>query len=98
MRNLNTYIFATNFVALIAKDLNGTLVRELKDGTYYLDKDCFNQFISEKDKTQNVFQLVCSIVHALTQQDELDIVRDGLVVVDTVVWNEDGFIYEYYDR
>ena len=98
MQNLNAYIFAANFVALISKDLNGTLIRKLGDGTFYLDKDCFHQFTHEREKAPHIFQIVCTIVRAVTQQDELDIMGDDLMVVDIVVWNEDGFSYEYYDR
>ena len=92
MHNLPGYLFLAESVLSIARTLKGTLI--INDGyDYHIDVEMLKYCIgSAKD------ELVCAkfvylLIHALTNQDKLNLITTAGDIVGTITWNEEQQTY-----
>ena len=92
MRNLPGYLFLTESVLAVARTLKGTLI--INDGyDYHIDVEMLKYCIGNARDELACIKFVYSLIHALTNQDELNLITTAGDIVGTITWNEEQQTY-----
>lgn len=92
MRNLPGYLFLTESVLAVARTLKGTLI--INDGyDYHIDVEMLKYCIGNAKDELACAKFVYSLIHALTNQNELNLITTAGDIVGTITWNEEQQTY-----
>ena len=92
MHNLPGYIFLAESILAVARTLKGTLI--INDGyDYHIDVEMLKYWLSNARDELACIKFVYSLIHALTNQDELNLITTAGDIVGTITWNEEQQTY-----
>ena len=92
MHNLPGYLFLAESVLAVARTLKGTLI--IHDGyDYHIDVEMLKYCIGNATDELACAKFVYSLIHALTNQDELNLITTAGDIVGTITWNEEQQTY-----
>ena len=92
MHNLSGYLFFAESVLAVARTFKGTLI--INDGyDYYIDVKMLKYCICNAKDELACAKFVFSLIHALTNQNELNLITTAGDIVGTITWNEEQQTY-----
>jgi hypothetical protein len=92
MRNLPGYLFLTESVLAVARTLKGTLI--INDGyDYHIDVEMLKYCIGNAKDELACVKFVYLLIHALTNQNKLNLITKAGDIVGTIIWNEEQQTY-----
>lgn len=92
MRNLPGYLFLTESVLAVARTFKDTLI--INDGyDYHIDVEMLKYCIVNAKNELACAKFVFSLIHALTKQDELNLITTAGDIVGTITWDEEQQTY-----
>jgi hypothetical protein len=87
MHNLLGYLFLTESILAVARTLKGTLI--IHDGyNYHIDVEMLKYCIGNAKDELTCAKFVYSLIHALTNQNKLNLTTTAGDIVGTITWNE----------
>ena len=94
MKALINYIFLTEPILSLARDLKDTLV--LNNGQdYYLQYSVLKQCLENANNTEVCVKFLCNLIWAITKsQEQMNVLNDDGYIVATLHWNQEKQIYE----
>ena len=94
MKALINYIFLTEPILSLARDLKGTLI--LNDGEdYYLSFGVLKQCLKDTNNMEACVKFLCNLIYAITKgQVHMNVLNEDGYIVATMDWNQEKQIYE----
>lgn len=93
MHNLPGYLFLVESVLAVARTFKGTLI--INDGhDYHIDVEILKYCIGNAKDELACAKFVYSLIHALTNQNELNLITTAGDIVGEIIWDEKQQTYK----